>query len=395
MPPANGNTRKFYKGQVIIKEGQPVSYAYVVMQGTVSVYRVVNNRRVVLAKLSAGQVIGELGALTGEPANASVIADEYSELMLIDRKRLQGLLKKSPSPIQHILKFLIERLRRTDSLVREQPSGDIFTASCRILELLQRGSIGRGGGEDGVSQREFYKTARDILVVSRLELDAVVDKLVNLGLVEAREIKSAKYEKDIFGQRNKSGEVVQDRVLRIKDLKSFSSVARNVSQEIMEDGGSLLAGGFDFVDMEEFAQMAGVEPEQLAKKVCNREVPFKYFFVPRGEMEAWIEEVGKDFFKKVKRRRLNVDELETVDDVTAVDGNTLSEALTRMGHREMAVLYAGAEAEARDKMLSVLSKKMAGVLQESAAEMVVDDAELADAEHDLIEIIKEIKAPKK
>ena len=96
--------RTFHKGQNIFKEGQKGSVAYMLKHGQVTLFRTLNNKRVVLARIKPGQIFGEEGLLTGEGRIANAVAEESCELIVIDQDVFHTMLLKSPGPIQRLTK---------------------------------------------------------------------------------------------------------------------------------------------------------------------------------------------------------------------------------------------------------------------------------------------------
>jgi flagellar motor switch protein FliG len=102
--------------------------------------------------------------------------------------------------------------------------------------------------------------------------------------------------------------------------------------------------------------------------------------------------MGTEFFQKVTRRRKRVEDLEDVDDVIFVDKSTLQDVLGSMGYYKIGILLALAGEEARAKLLSTLSKKIAAIVQEEAkTRESIDETEADDVQDELITMIKAAK----
>jgi CRP-like cAMP-binding protein len=380
--------RTFSKGQTVFKEGQQNPVAYMVKRGRVSVYRVVNNRRVVLATVKPGQIFGEMALITGDPFHATAEAEEYSELIPLDRQLLQSLLLKCPNPVQRIMRYLMDRLKVLDRQVLDQPGNNVFLSLCHLLELCHRAQDPK---QPGVSYAEFSRTAKNVLLVSQLEIDRALEKLARLNLVGRSDVKEARFERDAFGDMAKSHDKLKDRRLHLTDPASFLNVARNLSRESAQQPEDPYTQGLEFVDMQDFAALAGISTELAYKKLAHQEVPENVFFFHRGAAQRWIEETGHDRLKRTRRKRLNVDELEGVDDVVDVDDAALQQAFAGLGFHKLAMLFAVAGEDARAKILANCSRKIGEVVREEAQGMRVQDAEVASVEDELIGLIKQAK----
>jgi CRP-like cAMP-binding protein len=107
----------FYKGEIIFKEGQQAKTAYLIKSGVVTIQKKIENTQVTIAHINAGHIFGEMGIISGEPRNATALAEDYCELVVIDHEVLSKTLSESPMIIQAITKALIERLRSTSQQI--------------------------------------------------------------------------------------------------------------------------------------------------------------------------------------------------------------------------------------------------------------------------------------
>jgi CRP-like cAMP-binding protein len=81
-------------GQVVIRQGDPGDYYYLIKEGRASVSRKVESGKVaVLGELGAGQGFGEEALLSGSPRNATVIMLSAGVLMRLGAKDFNELLK--------------------------------------------------------------------------------------------------------------------------------------------------------------------------------------------------------------------------------------------------------------------------------------------------------------
>jgi serine/threonine-protein kinase len=90
--------RKLDRGQIICREGERGDFAFVVVAGSVVVYRESAGERAILATLGQGEIVGELSIFAGEPRTATVAAAESGTIIrIMDRQSVeQELGKLSP-----------------------------------------------------------------------------------------------------------------------------------------------------------------------------------------------------------------------------------------------------------------------------------------------------------
>ena len=389
-PKADTNYKTLHKGQVIFKEGQKSSVAYMLKSGRVTMFRVLNNKKVVLARATPGQIFGEEGLVGGEKRIANAVAEEPCELIVMERDTFQAMLLKSPGPIQRLMRHLIEQMRTVNERVAESSTGNVFLSVCGILELMYRAHI-CAKATGGLSYAEFSRTAKDILLVTQLEIDEVIERLRKLKIVAVEEVREAVMKKDALGRKRKTTDFLKDRTLAVNDMAQFMSVARSLAQEMPADKPPFTES-LEFIDIHDFAAMVDAPVETIYKKMGYKEIPETYFFMHKPTVQSWVGEVGTDFFKRVKRKRVKVEDLEVVDDIVYVDNATLQDAFSDLGFHKVAILATMAGDEARERIFGNLSKKMAGIVCDQSQNIEnLDEMEAADAEDELISTIKRIK----
>lgn len=112
------------EGSVIISEGAPGTSMYVITSGEVKVYtRGTGGATVYLAKLGEGDFFGEVSVLTGKPRTATITASQRTELLRLDKEKLDNALSTYPGirkvlddfykkRASHTVEAMIESLRK-------------------------------------------------------------------------------------------------------------------------------------------------------------------------------------------------------------------------------------------------------------------------------------------
>jgi hypothetical protein len=114
------------EGSVIITEGDPGESMYLIVSGEVKVFTrstTANGATVYLAKLGEGDFFGEVSVLTGKPRTATITASQRTDLLRLDRAKLDGALAKYPGirkvlddfykkRAKHTVEAMIETLRK-------------------------------------------------------------------------------------------------------------------------------------------------------------------------------------------------------------------------------------------------------------------------------------------
>ena len=103
------------EGAVIISEGEPGASMYVISTGEVKVYTrgAKQAGNVYLAKLGEGEFFGEVSVLTGKPRTATITAAQKTELLRLDKEKLDTALSKYPGIRKVLDDFYKKRAKHT------------------------------------------------------------------------------------------------------------------------------------------------------------------------------------------------------------------------------------------------------------------------------------------
>ncbi|MGZ8852052.1 MAG: cyclic nucleotide-binding domain-containing protein [Thermoanaerobaculia bacterium] len=103
------------EGSVIISEGEPGTSMYVISSGEVKVFTRNTNKTgsVYLAKLGEGDFFGEVSVLTGKPRTATITASRPTELLRLDKEKLDNALAKHPGVRKVLDEFYRKRAAHT------------------------------------------------------------------------------------------------------------------------------------------------------------------------------------------------------------------------------------------------------------------------------------------
>jgi CRP-like cAMP-binding protein len=111
------------EGSVVLNEGDPGTSMYVIASGAVKVYTRSKGGTLYLAQLGEGDFFGEVSVLTGKPRTATITAAQRTELLCLDKSKLDGVLAKFPGirkvlddfykkRAEHTVEAMIESLKK-------------------------------------------------------------------------------------------------------------------------------------------------------------------------------------------------------------------------------------------------------------------------------------------
>jgi CRP/FNR family cyclic AMP-dependent transcriptional regulator len=149
--------RRVERGATIFAKGDPGQGLMAVVRGSVRISLPgAGGREVVLNRMGAGEVFGEMALLDGQARSADATAIEDCELLVVDRRSLLHLMHQKPEVAITLLAVLCARLRR----VNEQFEDTMFMSlPVRLAKLLLRVSPPAGPNEPkeriAITQREL------------------------------------------------------------------------------------------------------------------------------------------------------------------------------------------------------------------------------------------------
>jgi signal transduction histidine kinase len=106
-------------GEVIIEEGSHSDGLYVVTDGELEVTKTSGGRSISVARVGAGEVLGEMSLLDDVPRIATVTAITDVEYIKVPSDTV-GELLENPNMVLRMLRTVTSRLRETESLVRSE-----------------------------------------------------------------------------------------------------------------------------------------------------------------------------------------------------------------------------------------------------------------------------------
>jgi CRP/FNR family transcriptional regulator, cyclic AMP receptor protein len=114
------DTRTFYSGETIFREGQPSDCAYIIESGNVGVYRQDDlGKQSLVHELGEHSLFGEMGLIDKYPRSATVVALADTRCKVIERSRFDYLKKFNSIFMINLIKAFTNRLRTTIDKLNE------------------------------------------------------------------------------------------------------------------------------------------------------------------------------------------------------------------------------------------------------------------------------------
>ncbi len=367
MPPrmtVTFRTKAYNQGQTIFKEGQDGSFACIIHSGKVAVVKDLAGEKVTLAVLKKGAVFGEMALVADERRTATVVALEYTEVVIVDRHRLNQALEQAVPLVQALVRGLVERLAHTSAMVRKQYDRAAKLES--FVRLLQAWLDSSPVDPEGVAYipiPKLMELCQEVLHLPSYEVEALLRELRQDEVVQV-------------SRSSKGRALVLDRPqhLAAEAGAVVKRLAREQSEEEVDEEVKKAAGpGLDdaFINLYDLAQETGVAVEDILQALAQGRAPESMVLLNREEALAWVREhqgraaqpAAESPPAESPPKRKPSPALETL---LAADKPVLQRALVAVGYDQVLVLAAGASPKARKIILANLGP---GVVRQLEAEL--------------------------
>jgi len=105
--------RRYVAGAPLFHRGEPAQDMYVLQEGAAQAVVDTGNHEKIVGKISAGEVIGELGVLTYQKRSASIkISSDYAILIVVKGDLLHHYIEQESYIGKSILITVCERLQK-------------------------------------------------------------------------------------------------------------------------------------------------------------------------------------------------------------------------------------------------------------------------------------------
>lgn len=115
-----GQTIRFAPGQLIFKEGEKGDVIFHIERGVVEIFVGEGNGIVVLTEMNAGEIVGVMAAVTGEPRLASARAKTEVISKKIPSQSITEQVKSLPNWVKAAFKDYRGRLDHVNKTVQDQ-----------------------------------------------------------------------------------------------------------------------------------------------------------------------------------------------------------------------------------------------------------------------------------
>ena len=149
--------KKVLAGTVLFKDGEAGHQMFVIHSGKIKITKNIGDVEKTLAILPAGEFFGEMAILNDEPRTATAIVEEDSQLLVIDPKTFEAMIKGNSEIALRMIKKLSQRLKQADEQIESLMIKDNNT---KIISILAK--MAENEGEATAAGIKIALTLKDL-----------------------------------------------------------------------------------------------------------------------------------------------------------------------------------------------------------------------------------------
>ena len=112
---------RFDEGEILFRQGDEPDAAYMLVEGDADVVVDAPDGEVIVARIGAGSILGEMAVLCESRRSATVIARGSVVALRIPAEVFRRMLQESPAMALAVMRDLASRLERTTSQLARRP----------------------------------------------------------------------------------------------------------------------------------------------------------------------------------------------------------------------------------------------------------------------------------
>lgn len=207
--------RRFAAGEVLFRDGDPATEAYLLQEGRVRLIKRVGAVERSLRVLKPGDLFGESALVKGAPRSSTAVALSDGSALALDQATFQQVLGSSPAVGARVLAQLVRRLTDAEDQIEILMLKDSQSKVVVCLVKLAQQALGTSGRTDGAV--ELAVTPMELSARAGLDVDTIkriVQQLRERGYVrvvdERLELPDVETLRELYGLLGLRDEIVGD-----------------------------------------------------------------------------------------------------------------------------------------------------------------------------------------
>ncbi|MDT8317655.1 MAG: Crp/Fnr family transcriptional regulator [bacterium] len=177
--------KKVAAGTVLFKDGEAGQQMFVIHSGKIRITKKIGDVEKTLAILPAGEFFGEMAILNDEPRTATAVVEEDSQLLVIDPKTFEAMIRGNSEISLRMIKKLAQRLKQADEQIESLMIKDNNT---KIISILAK--MAENEGEETAGGIKIKLTVKDLAMKTGLaepKVTEILNKVIAARILTVEE----------------------------------------------------------------------------------------------------------------------------------------------------------------------------------------------------------------
>ena len=106
-------------GELLIKEGDKAEFVYILKNGQLRAYNILNGQKIILGNIEIGEFVGEMAYINNEPRSACIEAITDAQLIEVPIGLVDKILYKRPAWSKALMQTLSKRLKNANKITTQ------------------------------------------------------------------------------------------------------------------------------------------------------------------------------------------------------------------------------------------------------------------------------------
>lgn len=183
--PPEKYTKEFKEGEIFFFEGEQGDEMFIIQDGSVGVYKKVQNLNKEIAILRSGDFFGEMSLILNEPRSATIKALDKTSVIVINKDTFTQMLADNNKIAIKMVEALAARVKETDEKLKKIMEDRIFIA---LLTMIEDSALkGQKSADGRLLLTETMEDLARVIGLPIIKIDEFLKIMQRAGFIECQQ----------------------------------------------------------------------------------------------------------------------------------------------------------------------------------------------------------------
>jgi CRP/FNR family transcriptional regulator, cyclic AMP receptor protein len=179
--------KEFKKNKIIFFEGDFADAFYIVQKGQVQIIKLcAEGKEKILSIMDPGDFFGEMGLIEGKKRSAMAKTSSVTSLIVLEKDKFLGFIRKNPEITLKIIVELSKRLRFSNQEVEELAFLDVESRLKRLFLRIAETFSDENSNEVLIIKKITHQEIGKLIASSRETVTRIINKMTEENLLEVK-----------------------------------------------------------------------------------------------------------------------------------------------------------------------------------------------------------------